>query len=78
MMAGLVDFFELLSTLISAVMMTDDGDDDDGGDVDVCYDDDGGGDDGVGVPFLSAYDGRFGDASSILTTFSSSNVAASI
>ena len=76
MRAGLADFFELLSTMISAVMMTDDGDDDDGGDVDVCCDDDG--DDGVGAPFLSVYDGRFGDASSILTTFSSSNVAASI
>lgn len=75
MMAGLVDFFDLLSTMISAVMMTGDGDDD-GGDVDVCDDD--GGDDGDGAPFLSVYDDRFGDESSILTTFSSSDVAASI
>lgn len=78
MMAGLAGFSDWLSTMISAVMMTGDGDDDDDGDVDVCDDDDGGDDDGVGDPFLSAYDGRFGDASSILTNFSSSNVAVSI
>lgn len=74
MMAGLVDFDGLL-WMISAVMMIGDGDDD-GVDVDVCDDD--GGDDGDGAPFLSVYDGRFGDASSILTTFSSSNAAVSI
>lgn len=76
MMAGLAHFSDSSSTMISAVTMTDD-DGDDGGDVDVC-DDDGGDDGGVGDPFLSAFDGRFGDASSILTTFSSSDVAVSI